>query len=406
MPDDRDRLLRTPRRDLAAARRSTSTWARLAFVPEPTGDGQLVDRNRAARFGVLWAAQYDRRPDDLPLLRFLLDQETRRYRETAPIGLGRGLELAGLLVAEHRQPEDVWLHWQAKQVTFDTALGYRTHHLLTAGVAATVAAVRASAHPDRDRIAHEITAARNHDGTPHFTDKAVDDWLAAQRTRFPDHPDEENPRDWADHAALLGDREAARRFLLQWAATQLRTEQMLNSLQFGLAHLGFLDEAIDVQTEAVAVCEAGSGKAGALLTLIRLHRTAGHFAEARQALRDCGDAMPADPFWKDAGLWRYFVKEHFLLVPLAPNPELAQRLLDEGARQMRGVSRLWMDGVLDAAIAAAEHSGQPHLLDHYRQLHAREQRARDEEIGRATRSAHSTPTDEAARHTPGLTLPT
>ncbi|MEU7587345.1 hypothetical protein AB0A95_13700 [Micromonospora sp. NPDC049230] len=301
MQDDRARLLRTPRRDLAAARRGTSTWAQLAFVPESTGDGQLVDRNRAARFGVLWAAQYDRRPDDLPLLRFLLDQETRRYRETAPLGLGRGLELAGLLVAEHRQRADVWLHWQAKQVTFDTALGYRTHHLLTAGVAATVAAVRASAHPDRDRIVHEITAARNHDGTPHFTDDAVDDWLAAQRTRFPDHPDEETPRDWADHAALLGDREAARRFLLHWAATEPRTGQTLNSLQFGLAHLGFLDEAIDVQAEAVAVSGAGFGKASALLTLIRLHRTAGHFAEARQALRDCGDAMPTDPSGRTRG---------------------------------------------------------------------------------------------------------
>ncbi|MFG1918311.1 hypothetical protein [Micromonospora sp. NPDC048898] len=65
-----------------------------------------------------------------------------------------------------------------------------------------------------------------------------------------------------------------------------------------------------------------------------------------------------------------------------------------------------MDGVLDAAIAAAEHSGQPHLLDRYRQLHAREQRARDEEIGRATRFARSTATDQTARHTPGLTLPT
>ncbi|MEU4473655.1 hypothetical protein [Micromonospora sp. NPDC023888] len=404
MPDDRARLLRTPRRNLVAARRSASTWSRLGFAPEHTADGRILDRNRAARSGVLWAAQYDRRPEDLPLLRFILEQESLRYRETAPTGLGWGLQLAGLLVAEHRQLEDVWLHWEAKQITFDTALGYRTYHLLTAGVAATVTAVRASDHPDRGRIVHEITAARNRDGTPHFTDDAVDDWLASQRARFPDHPDDEDLRSWANHAARQGDREASRRFLLQWAATEPRTERMLNELRFHLAQLGFLDDAIDVQSEAVTVAEAGFGKASALLGLIQLHRRAGHFAGARQALRDCGDAMPTDPSWKEAGLWRYFVREHFLLVPLAPNPDLAQRLLDEGARQMRGVPRLWMDRVLDAAIAAAEHTGQRHLLDHYRQLNAREQRARDEEIGQAEGRAAGTgsaPPPAAGHPSPG-----
>jgi hypothetical protein len=43
----------------------------------------------------------------------------------------------------------VWLHWQAKDISFDTALGYRTYYLLTAGVAATIAEIQASTHPGR-----------------------------------------------------------------------------------------------------------------------------------------------------------------------------------------------------------------------------------------------------------------
>jgi hypothetical protein len=385
--DDRLRLLQTPRQDLATARRDHSTWSGLAFTAEHTGDGRVFDRNRAARFGVLWAAQYDRRPEDLSLLRFLLEQEIVRYRQTVPVGLAPDLELAGLLVAEHRQVQDVWLHWQAKDISFDTALGYRTFYLLTAGVAATITAIQASNHPDRDRILREITAARNPDGTPHFTDAAVDEWLAAQRVRFPDHPDAEDLRTWANHAARLGDREASRRFIFQWADTQPRTEQTLNSLQFHLAGLGFLDEAIQVQTEAVAISGPGWGKASNLLALVKLHRQAGDFAGAWHALQDCGEVMPTDRFWKEAGLWRYFVKEHFLLVPMASDPETAQRLLLEGDQQMRGITRLWMDGVLDAAINAAEYTGQHRLRDRYLQMQADEQWARDEEIRQSSRPA-------------------
>jgi hypothetical protein len=383
MQDDRARLLETPRRDLESARHDRLTWSRLAFTAEHADDGRVFDGNRVARFGVLWAAQYDRRSEDLALLRFLLEQEIVRYRETVPWGLAPDLELAGLLVAEHRQLQDVWLHWQAKEISFDTALGYRTYYLLTAGVAATVTAVQASDHPHRDRILREITATRNADGTPRFTDAAVDDWLAAQRTRFPDRPEAEDLRTWANHAARVGEPDLSRRFILRWADQQPRTWQMLNSLQSHLAGLGFLDEAIPVQVEAVAITEPGWGKASALLRLIKLHRWAGHFPEARQALQDCAEVMPIDDSWRQAGLWRYFVKEYFLLVLMAPDDETAQRLVHEGDHQMRGITRLWMDGVLDAAIKAAEHTGQQQLRDRFLQVQADEQRARDEEIAQA-----------------------
>jgi hypothetical protein len=51
------------------------------------------------------------------------------------------------VAANNRQVEDVWLHWEAKNISFDTALGYHLFHLLTPGVAATIDAVRATSHP-------------------------------------------------------------------------------------------------------------------------------------------------------------------------------------------------------------------------------------------------------------------
>jgi hypothetical protein len=398
--DDQERLLQAPRESLQRARRGRSTWEELAFAPALAGQGQAYDLNRAARFGVLWALQYDRRPDDLPLARFLLRQEIIRYEETVPSGLAPDLELAGFLVCEHRQLDDVWLHWRAKNISFDTALGYRTPYLLTAGVEATAEAVRASSRPDRERILHEILDARNPDGTPHFTDALVGEWLEAQRARFPASPAAENLKTWANHAARLGDRDVSRRFLLAWAGSQPRTEATLNTLQFHLAQLGFLTEAIEVQKEATANAENGRRKASKLLTLIKLQRQSGDFTGAWQSLRDCAGNMPSDPFWKQAGLWHYFVKEHFLLVPMAPDRGTAQMILQEGDRQMRGVTRLWMNGVLDAASAAIEHAGDSTMRARYLEIQDDELRARDRELQQATRNSRRTAPENDDGHDP------
>lgn len=211
--------------------------------------------------------------------------------------------------------EDLWLHWTAKNVSFDTALGYHLYHLLTGGTAAAVEAVRASAHPDRDRVLDDITADRH-------TDAAVEEWLDGQREQFPATPADESLKSWAHLAASLGDRETSRLFLIEWAADEPRTEGTLNTLQYFLAQLGYVTEAVAVQREVVAISEAS---------------------------------------------W--------------PGGSTARRWFTTSDEHLRGIPRLWMDGVLDAAIAAAQHIGDQRTLDRYRALQQAEAREREQEVG-------------------------
>ncbi|MCR6490184.1 hypothetical protein M8542_45980 [Amycolatopsis sp. OK19-0408] len=156
-----DSLLEGPRRALYRARRDSSTWPEFAFDAGPAGD-----RNASARYGLLLALQYDRRPGDLPLLRFVLRQQIDWYRELVANYFPTVFFLAGLLVAEHRRVEDVWLHWEAKELSFDAALGYRDQLLLTPGIAA----VREATASD-DRLSAHLARVR-------WTDADVDAWLA------------------------------------------------------------------------------------------------------------------------------------------------------------------------------------------------------------------------------------
>lgn len=356
-------------------RADRSAWSDLAFAAGAGGDGQVVDLHRRARFGVLLAAQYDRQEADLPLLRFLLEQEIVWYREVDAWGWSSALERAGLLVAEHRQLGDVWLQWQLKRLSFDTALGYRTFYLLAGGVAATVAEVRASDHPDREWLLRELLGA-GHGGDPdpdppqasRFTDADVTGWLADRRARFPDDPTVEDARTWATHASVLGDRDASGRFIRQWAQSQPRTWSTLNTLQYHLAQLGLLQEAITAQTEALDVSEPGWSTASGCLRLAELHRLAGDYRSARQAADRCAGALPGDRAGIAQGLWRHYLRELFLLVPLAPTTGDARRLLADATGQLAGIPRLWMDRVLDAAETAVNHAGDEQMRHHYQAL--------------------------------------
>lgn len=158
-------------------------------------------------------------------------------------------------------------------------------------------------------------------------------------------------------------------------------------MQYLLAGLDYLDDAIEIATQAVALREPGWDRASGLLALAALHRRAGHLTEAHQVLRDCAEIMPTDP--SSEGLWRHFVKERFLLVPVAPDQDTARALLHEADQHLSDLTRLWMGGVLDAAIAAADHVGQ--FQARYRSLAQTARWERDEEFHRTCPTKTSTP---------------
>jgi hypothetical protein len=378
---EQELLLQAPRRDLDRARRDPATWAELACAAGRDAGGRAFDRNRAARFGVIWALQYDRRDQDLPLLRFLLREHVAYYRDVVPSGLAPDLPLAGFLLAERRHAEDIWLHWQAKSISFDTALGYHLFHLLTPGVTAAVAAVRASTHTDRDRILGSIDPARH-------TDAAVEEWLAGQRARFPSSPGGETLKTWAYHAARLGKGEASRLFMLKWAENEPRTWNNLNTLQFHLAQLGYVREAVTVQKEAVASASTASAtlKASSLLTLARLQQRAGDLDGALHTLQETESTLPDDKSGFGQGAWRHYLKECFLLIPALPDQATARLLLAAASRHLQDVPRLWMDGILPAALTAAEHLHATDLIDRCQALAQAADREREDEISRARRS--------------------
>lgn len=343
-------MMEAARRDLDRMRNSSDAWQELRYECATDAEGYDYDRNAARRAQVLWALQYERRSDDLPLLRFLAAQEAQCRREAPFQGLSQETELAGFLLAEHRLVEDVWRHWQIKRANFDTWCGYDLQHLVAAGVQETVAFVRESDHADRDDVLERLL---DQEGRPHVTEEELAEWSHHKREWFPADPAAEDPLTWIERAKLAGEDALARQWLDSWADGRPRDQGTLRQLRHQLADLGAFAEAAQAQRETLAFAENAWDTASAWQSLAGLERRAGNHGAAWEALRECRRALDGVPDWTEFGLGRTYVEELFLLAGSAQD-ELAGVVFAEAERQAREVPRLPPVVSRAAAEAAAK----------------------------------------------------
>ncbi|MFS8098776.1 hypothetical protein LFM09_16730 [Lentzea alba] len=346
-------MMEAARRDLTRMRESTAAWRELRYSALP--DGQ--DEHEVRRAKVLWALQYDRRTEDLPLLRFLAEQEALCRRHAPFQGLGSQAELVGFLLAEHRQVEDVWRQHAIKRANFDTWCGYDREHLFAAGVEATVAYVQD--HPDRDDVLELVV-----------DEDDLEPWAESRREWFPEDPADEDPLTWVERALLAGERELARAELDRWAADRPRDLRTLDALHHHLTELGAFAEAARAQRDALAFVEGDRDRAPAWLTLAGLERQAGEHRAAWEALRECRTALDGVEGWQEIGLGLRYVEELFLLSGQAER-ELAGEVFAQAHREAEGVDLSLV--ICQAAVAAAGHVGDEIAVRRYEKLRDAEQ---------------------------------
>jgi hypothetical protein len=353
--------MESARRELQRMRESPEAWRDLRYERATGDDGYDFDGNATRRAPVLWALQYDRRPDDLDLVRWLADQEATCRREAPFQGLTEVTELAGFLLAEYRRPEDVWLQFTIKKANFDTWCAYDREYLFAGGTGETLDLVRSSTHPFRDEVLELSTVSEDD----------LIEWAEHKRAAFPTDPADEDPLTWIDRAELIGDRPLARKLLDEWASVRPRDRDTLTQLRYRLADLGAFPEAAAAQRELLVHAESDWDRASAWQGLAGLERRAGDHDAAWAALRECGQALLGVPGWTEFGLGRTYVQELFLLAGAAGEP-LATRAFTEADHHARIVPRIPLV-VLRAATEAAAHVGDRPATDHYRRLAAAEQ---------------------------------
>ncbi|MEU4163969.1 hypothetical protein [Actinoplanes sp. NPDC026670] len=347
-------MIEAGRRELRRVRESAEAWPEL--------------RDDVRRATVLWALQYDRQPGDLALVRWLAAEEVRCRRSDGFQGLTDEAELAGFLLAEYRQVEDVWTQWELKRANFDTWCGYDVEHLFAAGVQTTIDFVRGSGHPYQKEVLERLL---DEDGEPAMSEDDIAEWADDRRARFPADPAAEDPLTWVERAKVTGDRVLAREWLDRWSANRPRDRGTLSQLRYQLADLDAFAEAAAAQRELAGFADSAWDRASAWQDLAGLERQAGDLGAAWTALRECGRALDDVSGWTEVGLGRMFVHELFQLAAAAGD-DLAGVVFAEADRQAAIVPRLPVV-VLRDAVAAAQQAGDQDRAGHYERLRDAEQ---------------------------------
>lgn len=359
------------REDLDRLRQDRSSWQGLCYDEAVGADGYAYDTAMARRATVLWALQYDRRPEDHDLLRHIVEQEAVCRKKAPLAGLSDEALLAGFLLAEHGEVEDVWAQWAVKRANFDTSTGYDVVHLLAAGVDATIEYVRGSEHEDRDAVLKQLL---DRNGEPVVTEDDLAMWFTRKRLHFPADPDAEDAMTWVERARLAGDTDTAREHLARWAEGRERDQSTLSQLRYHQTALGDYAAAAQTQEEYVSLLTSARDLAINWCTLAELWRRAGEHDAALAALRECGCVIVAVPNWQQYAMGRTYVKE-LVLLALAADLRLASEVFAEADSVASAVPRLPAT-MLAATAEAAERTGHHLRAEHYRERLAQE-RERD-----------------------------
>ncbi|MFE4206676.1 hypothetical protein ACFRSX_29570 [Streptomyces goshikiensis] len=310
-----DRLRRPPlwqavlapgRADLARMRADRDCWDAIAGDP-------------VRRATVLRAAQYDRQPADLQLLRMLLRQEVRR-------GPTEELRLAAVLVALRGETQDHALLRSLRESDPDV-------HFLFGGF------------PDSARALTRWAA----------------DW---DESNYGQDPHDEYDLTWTALARRQGQSELARAALIRILDdTGPRDGALLGSLANELKALGDLGQAIRARSLHASLQDDADKRGSALVNLASLQRRHGEVEAAWQSLQRAVtllDGPPPPPptnqlaldldlprpscqilAWRELGLGMRVTEEHFLItqaaVPLGLY-EVAQAALRSGIAMLDGLA--------------------------------------------------------------------
>lgn len=167
-------------------------WDLLRFEAAHDEAGLPLDRWWKDRRDVLDALALAPGPVDHDFAGFLLDQETRFHRHCW--GFSHTIEVAALLLAEHRRPDDVWHLRRAITTSFDTWCGL-PHRLLLAGggTERTVSYVGDSGHEQADNLLghlHELQTATSPRSSPNAastTPTPCASWLRPRKGEASDY---------------------------------------------------------------------------------------------------------------------------------------------------------------------------------------------------------------------------
>jgi hypothetical protein len=336
---------------LAALRASDTARDQVACDEVRTPARGTYDQNEMERARLAHVLLLEGRPEDVALVRFLLEHEVTARRHDSFQGAGDALTILStlLLAWGDGEPEDTWLFWTAKRANFDTfAGGYDIAFVFAQHPPdEVVEIVRALGDASEVEILERFDAAA--------IVRSLPTWRAALASRFPRRPEKMHPAELESWAELFGDREGMERYGLLNATSPDARARLYRRLE---RYAAAVEEWRVAAALAGSPWDQASRLRDAITDAAKVPLATTADVEALDALR------PAIPSWNDVGLGRMSTLACYELAAALDGDEGA-RIWNVAERWRRELDSFTLVG-LRAAVVAAERWGTPAEVEQLR----------------------------------------
>lgn len=264
-------------------RKDKSVWDELVCSPAYDEDDNYSDTNALNRTKLSVGLLLDFQASDEELIKFTFEEEIEDRAQDPFQGGSDTLTNLGAVLAQFKNPENVWLFVKAKRANFDTHCGFSYQHILSAGIDATYEIV--------EREDHELKESfEGYFGTRAecpLTQSQIDSWhKGIYESFFPQGEKSEDLEYWINLAIEFDDDVAAAELIEQLEqSTTDRTADFLTRLQYHYDSVGNVKKEIAVVLELIPLLESIDKQRGKHSQLCALYRKDGQFKKAWQSLQ-------------------------------------------------------------------------------------------------------------------------
>lgn len=332
-------------------------------------EGYDFDEHQIKRFQLLIALQYDRTPNDQPLLQELLKQEIKAHRNNPFQGLFPSIQLNSFLLSEYRNPENVWLFLEAKRANFDTHCGYDREYLLSAGIRETFAFLDESANSSKGDF-YEYTGKSLE--SLNCTEDDLDIWKNEMSILYSDKPKLDHIEDYINLAIDLDEKEILKEKIMEWSGLPRNwNDQTLHQLSYYQGLIGNIEGQISANERLYEIKTTDWDKASWLQSLSQLYIKANNPDLAWERIKMAQPYLKQISNWKDIGLGKFIVENAFeVVISIDDSGNLiAREAFRWGIEQIQNMSDLHFN-LLEKIGKAAELMGDNRSRDKFLEIFA------------------------------------
>lgn len=358
---------------LDGLRTDRELWGQCEYRETISEDRGSHDANELERHKFLIALQYNYTDCDEDLIRFLFDQEVVARQNDDFQGCG-AIRLASYLLSRFKRSDDLWRFADAKLANFDTACGYDSQFLLSAGLE-TALDTFANGEVSRKEDIREYLFDEN--GECSHTEEELTVWESHLDAAFPNTIANEDKRVWIDRAIEFQCHEEGLALLDDWEKDA--TDEPLSSLKFLRRAFGDIQGAIACQRKILQEASDVWDKVSAAHALAELYVENQQPSEGWRVIEQHDDDLDRIDDWQQVGLGRMLVKTAFDIAkaPLHSHSQAAFSWACERGDALDGTTL----EILTTAAQAAERVGDEERAKTFRRAAVEEQERIDEMLG-------------------------